>query len=47
VVGTQDFGKVTDLVNDGMRVGDAISKVASDRGASPAAVSANFAQLGT
>jgi phage shock protein A len=42
VVGTQDFESLTALVGDGIKVGDAISKVASDRGASRAAVSANF-----
>lgn len=42
VVGTQDFQSVTALVGDGIKVGDAITKVASDRGASRAAVSANF-----
>jgi hypothetical protein len=34
VVGTQDFESVTALVGDGIKVGDAISRVASDRGAS-------------
>jgi hypothetical protein len=42
VVGTQDFESVTALVGGGMKVGHAISKVASDRGAGRAAVSANF-----
>jgi hypothetical protein len=42
VVGTQDFEHVTKLVKSGMKVGEAISKVAVDRGASPAAVSASY-----
>lgn len=42
VVGTQDFEKVTALVKGGTKVGDAISKAASDRGASRGAVSANY-----
>jgi hypothetical protein len=42
VVGTQDFERVTALVKGGTKVGDAISKTASDRGASRGAVSANY-----
>ncbi len=41
-VGIQDFESVTALVGGGIKVGDAISRVASGRGASRAAVSANF-----
>jgi hypothetical protein len=41
-LGAQDFANVTQLVKSGAKVGEAISKVAADRGASPAAVSANF-----
>jgi hypothetical protein len=42
VLGAQDFENVTKLVKSGAKVGEAISKVAADRGASRAAVSANF-----
>jgi hypothetical protein len=42
VLSAQDFENVTKLVKSGAKVGEAISKVAADRGASPAAVSANF-----
>jgi hypothetical protein len=42
VLGAQDFDNVSKLVKSGAKVGEAISKVAADRGASRAAVSASF-----
>ncbi len=42
VLGAQDFKNVSKLADSGAKVGEAISKVAADRGASRAAVSANF-----
>jgi hypothetical protein len=42
VLGSQDYENVTKLVQSGTKVGEAIAKVAADRGASRAAVSANF-----
>jgi hypothetical protein len=41
-VSAQDFENVTKLVKSGAKVGEAIATVAADRGASRAAVSANF-----
>jgi len=42
VLGSQDYENVTKLVQSGTKVGEAIPKVAADRAASRAAVSANF-----